>query len=500
MFRSLALNTVISAVAFFAISIIGLLLVPLIVSAYGLELFGIIMLLRLMLPMGILGVLDFGFSEIATLAIVRARVHHSWNRSSAQISLLLLLALFVGLIVAIVFILGYELIEKLLNIGVAYNDDFKVAVRVTGLCLILLFPSLVFEGIIKGYEAYRLLRLIEVVSSLGYALMAIIVIHFDYSYVAVHYALLLSLLLKAIAIFSLSKKMVSENSIINIQRIPYEWHEVIERCRLMVWNKMLGVMQYQLTPLLIGITLTPLAVGIYDILVRLSRFIKSVLGLLNSSLLPFAARLDAAEDAGNMRRLGRSGFLIVALIVVPPLSWAAAFSDPILRLWIGADLARYWMWQAMTFVVPILNVFVSFGSSALMNRKHVIASMNRWVTVQIVFQFGISFLLLNTFNELSFILGQMLAVIITFIPQMRLIFREQGLGKELSLQLFNIGVVAATLVIISVVLKIQYFIETIFELSISILIWCLIFWLAAYFFACSDYQRRRLADIASDNF
>jgi O-antigen/teichoic acid export membrane protein len=495
MFRALTVNTLISAAAFFVVSVIGLLLIPLLVSTYGLEAFGIITLLRLLLPTGILAILDLGFSETTTLAVAQARVDGSWHRAGAQITLLLVLGLGVGALVAFALIIGADFVNSIFNISPSYKESFTTAVRITGICLLVLFPSMVFEGVVKGFEAYRALRFVEVVSSLSYALAVILIVNAGLGYDAVYYAFLGSMLLKTVAMVTLSLRATRGQSVFVIRWNCQEWREVMKRCRLMSWNKALGALQTQAPPFLIGILITSAAVGIYDILVKLPRFIKSILGILNSALLPFAAKLDAADDTKRMHRLGQTGLLVVATISVPILFAGGAFSEPILRLWIGPELEGFWGWQGLMFIVPVMTVLVSFGGATLMTRTHVVASLNRLTTLQIVLQFGISFLLLNIWQERAFIFGQVAAMVITFFPQIRLIFREQELGKELARQLFGMAGVGSVFVLGIIGLGVPFWLPTIFGLGLALLLWTMALWGAIYAFVFSATQRARLMSL-----
>lgn len=495
MFRSLAVNTLISIAAFFIVSIVGLLLVPLLVSTYGIEAFGVIVLLRLLLPTGVLGVLDLGFSETTTLAVAQARVDGSWARASAQGSLLLLLSLITGGALAAVLIFASDNVGAFLNIAPPYLESFDLAVKITGACLLILFPSLVIEGVIKGFEEYRALRMIEVISSLFYAGATLIVIVLKLDYAAVFYTFLGSLLLKSVMNFRIFAKIRGSMRLWAFRSIAGQSSKIFERCRLMGWNKMLGTFQYQVAPFLIGILLTPIAVGAYDILVRLPRFIKSVLGLLNSALLPFAAKLDAAEDAGSMRRLGQTGFLILTILSIPVLSGGAAFSEPILRLWIGPQVEQYWMWQGLMFFIPALNVFVSFGSSALMTRARVLASMNALVTIQLIIQFTLSWFLLDWLDERAFILGQVVATMLTFVPQMFLIFREQGVGRTVVWQALGVAGLAGLMIAAALFFGIPAMVQTLPGLGFALVLWATIFWSAIYLFVLSGPQKARLMRI-----
>lgn len=68
MIKRLVQNTVISALAFGVAALLGLLVIPLIIRTWGVTEFGLIVISRLLLPGGMMAVLDLGLSEVATQA------------------------------------------------------------------------------------------------------------------------------------------------------------------------------------------------------------------------------------------------------------------------------------------------------------------------------------------------------------------------------------------------------------------------------------------------
>ena len=70
--KRLVRNTAINFAAFGLVSLISLALVPLLIAAYGLEFFGLIVLARLLLPTGIMGLFDLGLPNSATRHIAHA--------------------------------------------------------------------------------------------------------------------------------------------------------------------------------------------------------------------------------------------------------------------------------------------------------------------------------------------------------------------------------------------------------------------------------------------
>lgn len=451
MFRGLAMNTAISAVAYFVVSVVGLLVVPMLVSAYGLAEFGLIVLVRLLLPTGILGPFDCGFSETATQAVARARTDGSWSQAQTRVRQLLVIAAAVGASLAATVFLGAQALAVLLKVDAAHLTSFVITVQVTAMCLPVLFPALVFEGVIKGAEAYRALRAVEVLAALAYGAAAVVAVAAGWGYHSVALGFLLSLLLRAGLAVVLGLQHLCARPVCDANWWRGSWREVLLRCRLMAWNRTLGTSQAQAAPLLIGVLLGPAAAGLYDVLVRLPRFAKQIVGLLNSALLPVAARLEADADHRGMQRLGRLGLVVAAAAALPPLAAGSVFSEPILRLWIGPALASEWPWLALMFAVPALSALISSGATALLVRTECVAAMNRLVAIQIVLQLGLSLALLAYWEVRAFIFGQVAAMVLTFGPQLRLICREQGLGRE-TMRTFAVvvGIVAVAMILVVV--------------------------------------------------
>lgn len=490
MFRPLVVNTAISAAAYLAISVVGLIVVPVLLAAYGLTLFGLIALARLWMPTGVLGILDLGVGETATLSVARARATSEWKWASDQVAWLVLMAGVVGITGGIGLFFGADALTGALKVPVEQAGEFAIILQWTAAALPLLFGSLVAEGIVKGFEEYSTVRAIEVLSSLIYGIGSLSVVWLGGSYADVAYLAVAANVLRAVVSMLAAGRCLWRSSL-TVGR----WHRAgLADCwqltRLMATNKMLGTSQVQAAPVLVGLLVGPAGVGVYDVLVRLPRFAKSVLGLVNSALLPFAARLEAGERTADLCRLGAAGLPIVAVITMPPLMAAATFSEPILRLWLGPALASYWPWQALMFVVPILTVLVGFGATALLSRRSVPGRMNRMLAVQLCLQFLISIALVQHLQERAFILGQVAAMAVTFYWQMRLVLREQGLGVQVVRRLATVAGIGFALSAAS--LPFASGLGSIWDLAFAASLYTVTFWLVTWWLLPSKELRSEI--------
>lgn len=428
MFRRLAHNTAISAVAFFITSMVGLVLTPILVGAYGLAGLGLIGLARTMLPNGVLTLIDFGMSEVAVQATARARQTGQWAPAGGQLALLALAALAIGLLAGALLVLAHQEIPLLVKAPPSYVDAFAGVVLCTGLVLPILFLSLSAEGVLKGYEHYGLVRSLEVLSTCAYAGGVIAAVLTGRSFEWACYAYLIAQTCRALAAISLAGWTLLRNKVLLRRWTAADRAEVISRCVQLGYGRILGSLQGQAPPVFIGMLWGASAVGVYDILTRLPKVAKAVLGLINSTLLPVAVRLEASENKAGIRKLGETGVLIILLVTLPVCSACMIFSKEILQFWIGPDVAGDWAWQSLMFLLPVSAAIIGFGSVALLARQDIVRKLNQITTVQVVLQLAVSFGATYVFEQKSFILGQIMSLAITFPWSLAVIRRAQGLS------------------------------------------------------------------------
>ena len=490
MLRSVFRNVAISAAAFVAVSVVGLLLVPVLIRTYGLAGFGHIALARLFLPMTTLAFLDFGVGESATQIVARARADGDWQRAAGLLTLTAGTALSTGLVAALVLAGLAVWLPVWLGVPIAGQAGLARVFMVTGALMPLLFLALVLEGIVKGFERFDAMRTFEVVAALSYAAMALLAVWGGHDENAVCYGLLVSLLLRAAMAGAMAFQVLKGKGMLP-RAAPAEdrgWFST--QTRAMGANKVLGSAQSQWPPLAVALLLGPTAVGVFDALSRLPRAVKGVMGLLSSTVLPLATRLESAADEKGMQRLGQAGVLLVGLISLPPLAAVMAFSAPVLRLWLGEAMAPLWGWQALLFLVPACSVLVGFGGAALLVRPHVVRTMNKIIAVQIVLQYSLSLLAVHWLQERAFFLGQVLAVAFTFVAQMRLVKVEMKLPAETHFALLRLLGVMVALALPG--LFCARWVQGWPSLLLALVTWTLLCWLLCARLVLTASQRARL--------
>src|ERR1700744_5121571 len=92
MLKRLVQNTIVSALVFGGVAILGVIVIPIIIRTWGVTEFGLIVLARLVLPNGLVGIIDFGLSEVTTQVVARAREHRDWAVAGSQLLLLTIIS------------------------------------------------------------------------------------------------------------------------------------------------------------------------------------------------------------------------------------------------------------------------------------------------------------------------------------------------------------------------------------------------------------------------
>jgi O-antigen/teichoic acid export membrane protein len=492
MLSRLLKNTVVSGLAYTATAVVNLALVPVLIAAYGLEAYGLLVIARLFLPSGF-AVADFGLSETGTVVVARGRASGGWDAAGRQLTLLLTLSLAVAVTIGLLLVTTRTLLASHLHVAQSFHDDFVTLVGVTAGSLLLFYPALLFEGIVKGYERYTLLRAVEVLATLTYAIGALAAIRADYSYVAVAYSFLAANAAKYLVLAWCAAATFRGISFRRAWADNGARNTVRSRSALMMHNKILGTLQTQLPALAVGLIVGPAGVATYDVVTRIPRAVKSVLALLTSALMPVAARLDERGDQGRLRAMGTAGFSFIPLIIFPTVLGGAVFSPDLLRIWLGAPLVHLWPWLAVMFLIPALNTLLSFGQTMMQVRTDFLARSNRLATVQIVGQYVLSFVLVFWLRELAFIAGQVAAMLMTFPWQLRLLLREQDIrAADVRRLLARHAGLATTLGIAAVVVKGQTTIDAPGQLLVAYGTWCLAYVSGSYLLTFSQSERVRV--------
>ncbi len=442
--KRLVQNTAINFAAFGLVSLTGLALVPVLVGTYGLELFGLIVLARLLLPTGIMGLFDLGLPNAAIRHIAHAGASGDQAGAERVLSGALLLSLLPAVIVALVVVFGAAWISSdVLSIAPARLDSFSRLVAWTGLALLPLYPGLVVEGALKGLERFAVIRAAEVAAALANAAGVVTLVLLDAPYQAVAYLYLLTQLCRIGFLVLVALTPLAGG-------VRFRWRrpdraslkETLLYGRAMVERKVVDILFTFGPGLVIANQVGAAGVGAYDVLMRLPRFAKITSGLATSALLPFSTKLDSHDRDGALQRIVTQGSRFSLTLFAPPLLVGAAFGGDILRHWLGPDYADLGAWLSLAFLWPLIAAWHHIGGSAIASRRHAVHRSNLINLGQLVLFLVVALTLLGSYAERAFILALPLAVAVAAPFHITIICREYGVSRLAFLRLL-LGILLA---------------------------------------------------------
>jgi O-antigen/teichoic acid export membrane protein len=398
---------------------------------YGVAVLGLIVLTRSFLPSGFLTLFDFGVSELATQAVARGRVG-DWNTASEKVTLLTLIAGMVGLVSAVVLYLAAAPLCALFKVSADHAGAFVSILAVTAFMLPIAFLGLIAEGILKGLEEYGWLRLTEVIGNALYVAAVYVMVWRGEPFETVAYAYLAMTVAKYLVLAVVVQRLARETPLRFAMWGGESRRDILHRCWLMFNARIGGILQQPVVPLAIGALFSPVEVGTYDVLTRLTRFLKTVMSPLYSAILPLSTQIEETTDTRRLQILGRNGLVLPSAVVIPILTVIALFSDNILKVWVGPDHADQWPWFALSLLVPAVTVLLGAGQTALMVRADFLRLNTRYLYVQVLIQYAVTAVAVVWFRERAFILGW----VVSFVASAPFIARRMLAHMDLPSSLF----------------------------------------------------------------
>ncbi|MGT2501570.1 hypothetical protein ACVOMS_13395 [Bradyrhizobium guangxiense] len=452
--------------------------------------FGLIVISRLLLPSGMMAVLDLGLSEVATQVVARAREHRNWAQAGRQIAFLGVVSVVLTVILSAAIWLSTPLFVIAMKVDAAHLETFTRIMHYTALANLIFVPALVWEGIVKGFERYNLLRFAEITSTAGYVGLTFAASWAAAGFEVVAYIYLATLVARAVVIGIAAFVALRHKNARLLPWTPEIRQDILHRCLLLLQGKLMGGISGPLQPFLIGLLFGPKAVGTYDALVRLSRVSKVVVSLLTSALLPVASRLDERGNATSFQRLGDLGLVMMPMFVVPPLAATALLSPEIMNIWIGPLLAPYAFWMGLSFLVPICAQYVAIGSLIFLTRPEVQARLNRLMAVQLLIWAVVSAATLHLFAERALILGQAIGSIVILPLQLgelrgALELDRNRFAKAIGTQLAILALASISLAAIAGYIRF----DSVLKLALGSMVFCLTTWTLQYLLVLEKRHR-----------
>lgn len=416
MLRNLVRNTTLNLATFGVSGVLGLLTSGWTVAAYGLHFYGIIAFARNLVPGGFLGILDLGVPDAATRLVAGAIARRTQKEVDQYVSATLLFGAFCGLGLSVALPLSAHLVAPLLmRLDSGEASQFAAIVFWSGIAAFPLMVNQAAEGVLKGMNRFRVIRFADIFANLLFAIAVFWITSSGGEYVDIAYAFLASGVVRSIA----------NGGWLLVLRAQGRWEFILpsseHRARIfesssLLWRmKLTSTANSFLPPFLIAQMIGAAGVGVFDVLMRIPRLIKVVVGVTTQALIPPAAILDAKDDALRLGRLGMMGTFLLLVAITPLIGAGMLASDLVLTAWLGATYASLAPWLALSLAWPLLLATYQVGNAVLTVRVEALTQLNRANLLQLVLMLLAAVALTAWWQEKAFIIA-FVAFEIGFLP------------------------------------------------------------------------------------
>ena len=443
MLEKLFFNASVNTVGYAIIGVLNLLLTGVIIREWGLDGYGFFILIRLLTPLGYFNILDYGMFESTVRNIAKYRDSPQNLNQVFPVSLG-----YIG-VVSILTSLLFLIFGGHLTQFVGLADSAKAhpisVLHFIALLQIPLFLMLFFEAVIKGFEKFHILRAIDIIvvaSSICLIIFwpnnGLTIVQFIYYFYGV-------LALKLMALIAFASGRGIEMSKFNFQSSAVR-RDIFSHSSTVGFGKIVSTsIEYIPIVMLAGFANIGLA-GAYDVIMKIPRFIKSIMGQVNGVVVPYAASLKKNEFDKSKAELVLALTKYQSIVFAPIFTFGLVFSEQILGVWLGDNYTHLTAQMQLCFLVPIIILGIGASSSVAVSNQKILKSLNYINTVRLIIYTFLSFILFQEFTLSAFIFANIISYGLTTIFVLRLFGYHFALNPNLLVRPVVVNILFSALI------------------------------------------------------
>lgn len=366
--RSNLKNSFWGSVDFFVTTGSVFLLIPVLLSTIGQEMFGVMVIVNTL--MGFSGMFGFGLGQATLKFVSDYRARDEEGKIAEVVRTTLWVYCFTGLLAFLVlFIAAGWLADSVFKVSEAQAEDALFAIRAGGLGFLGFLVFGVAENAFKGFEQFKrpvvVRSTVRVLTLAGQIVLALS--GFGLAYL-VGLQVLLYLIGACVLFICLKRELISQLSF-------WPWisrptlKEVFSYGFYTYLSGLFGLLRQNGDTLLVGAILGPSALAVYTIPVRLLSQVHALLSRAYGFLFPYVSKLYAQGDREGLVRCYERSTFQISVISAGLITPIAVLAYPILALWLGESIAAQagGVMQVMAlrfaiFPLSIVNAYFLMGS------------------------------------------------------------------------------------------------------------------------------------------
>ena len=361
-------NTIVSGAASLVVSLLSFIFIPYILGQLGVEKFGVYGMLLMFSSVGYVSLLEFGLLDANSKQTAYYLKTKDYDKLSSIFSTALVILLIIGILLGT---LGYFISPYIVDYFFSVFEKDRVQ-TITSLQYIfvanlLLFPNFILTGALQGAQKFVYAKGSQTISTLINYLLILIFLYNDPQLSDIFNALMLSSFTHLLMNIYFIKK---DNSYFQFNFHMFNFQTCKELwgiSKYLSFGKISSLIYTNTDRVIIGLLGTSHMMANFEILIKIPRFIKSIIGLGSGAIMPMASLLSVNENLENKRQ---KKLLIKAMkfncyFFIPFGIFAIIYSPQIINVWVGKDFLFLTNYLRVLIVWSLLGLFSNIGGGII---------------------------------------------------------------------------------------------------------------------------------------
>lgn len=438
-------NTVFTGLDYFVLIVLNLLATPILIRNFGVEGYGAFVFLSIFSIYGFMSFFDLGMEGSLMNYIARFETEDDNQKLQNTLSVALAYYAVLGIILGIALRLGGSIIAaRLLGDQTTVSlQSVMAALSYISINIVIQFLTLPFTAVLQGLRRFVIAKLINSsMNILRYLLLIITALKYHRIDIAFLVITCLSAVMLLIYVGLFFFKLPQFRGMrprfdMSILRRLFSYSTILFISRI------IGLICNQIDKMVIWWFQAVASMTVYDVVSRPANLLRLVLSVLNSAVIPEAARLHQVNDLTSLRRLFINLVRYAYLILFPIVAALFVFMDYLLRGWIGTQYSQHAYLALILLSVYLILPIPSIASTMVVGLEKVKQTI--WISVAYtIIKVVLSLILWRSFGLAGLMLGTLGAELFYLFPYLKAMGKFLAFGwKDIISPVAAITAVAA---------------------------------------------------------
>ena len=337
-----------------------LIVTPFFVKKFGIEGYGIYVLITSLI--GYYGLLDLGFGEALIKFIAEYQIRGDFRSINKAINSAIAVQSLIGSIASVSLVLLVHPLIHVLKISESFRDVTEFGISVCSLGFFLTMISGAFSSAVKGLQRFDISSKVDGIINISITILMVILVASGYGLKECLVVNVLMNLVTLIIYFIIIRNLIPTWKPEFTADLTYI-RSFFSFSFYIFLSKLSGIFGNYIVRFIVSAFLSPAAVTYYVVPSKLVGAIGGFLGGASNAFFPYSSALNSSNDKEGIKATYLKGSRVFTGIAAPVCFALILLSKPVLTLWMGSGFA-----EKSWFILSILAMGSFIGSlSAIPN-------------------------------------------------------------------------------------------------------------------------------------